>query len=460
MTLDDNPILCGDYDYETGVNYMREYVHSGSKLPDVFVCANDNIAAGICAEAEQWGYRVPDDFLVTGFDNLDKAAYFRPQITTVFQDREEIGKLCVDVLLRIWEGKPVEERNYIPVTCIYGESCGCPNNGMVNYREYIKEKIVAAVKKDEDDSLLVELEAQMARCNGFREIFEYIVDYFQKLRCDGVYFVVDRKLFAADEDTDFPVEGYDEKNLVVADGFENHKRMAFASVGELNRHLEETGSQNAYLFTPIHFREQSVGYLVMKNGRFLYDNPYYYDIHSTIVKTLETQFKQKQLENAVNKLQMLYNRDPLTGICNRIAYTDIIRPAFAKYQEKGIACAFVFVDADDFKSVNDTYGHEFGDQVLIRIAQVLEEECPEQGYVCRYGGDEFIGFFPYATSKKAQQYTDRVQSRLTKENIMISIGVELTFAGGEETIDEYLSLADQNMYRQKQMRKESRKNID
>lgn len=62
--------------------------------------------------------------------------------------------------------------------------------------------------------------------------------------------------------------------------------------------------------------------------------------------------------------------------------------------------------------------------------------------------------------KKAQQYTDRVQSRLTKENIMISIGVELTFAGGEETIDEYLSLADQNMYRQKQMRKESRKNIE
>lgn len=90
----------------------------------------------------------------------------------------------------------------------------------------------------------------------------------------------------------------------------------------------------------------------------------------------------------------------MTGICNRIAYTDIIRPAFAKYQEKGIACALVFVDADDFKSVNDTYGHEFGDQVLIRIAQVLEEECPQQGYVCRYGGDEFIGFFPYATSKR------------------------------------------------------------
>ena len=74
--------------------------------------------------------------------------------------------------------------------------------------------------------------------------------------------------------------------------------------------------------------------------------------------------------------------------------------------------------------------------------------------------NEFVGFFPYATPEKAQQYTNRVQSRLTKENIMISIGVELTVKGRKETIDEYLSLADQNMYRQKQMRKESRKNID
>ena len=120
------------------------------------------------------------------------------------------------------------------------------------------------------------------------------------------------------------------------------------------------------------------------------------------------------------------------------------------------------MDADDFKSVNDTYGHEFGDQVLIRVAQVLEEECPQQGYVCTDTEAMSSSDFSHMRLPKEarEQYTDRVQSRLTKENIMISIGVELTFAGGEETIDEYLSLADQNMYRQKQMRKESRKNIE
>lgn len=456
LTLDENPILCGDYDYETGVRYMQEFAREHRPLPDAFVCANDNIAAGMCAEAEHWGYRVPDDFLVTGFDNLDKAAYFRPQITTVFQDREDIGKLCVDVLCRVWAGEKVDKRNYIPVTCIYAESCGCPNNGQVDYREYVKQKIVDGVRKDEEDALLLELEAQMTRCSSFKEIFEYIVDYFQKLRCDGVYFVIDRKLFLADEDTHFPVEGYDRENMVVVDGFEDGKRSAFASVDALAEHLEEAGSKNAYLFTPIHFREQSVGYLIMKNGRFLYDNPYYYDIHSTIVKTLETHFKQKQLENAVNKLQMLYNRDPLTGICNRIAYTDMMQPAFARYQREGIRCVIIFVDADDFKSINDTYGHEFGDRVLIKIARVLDEECPENGCVCRYGGDEFVGFFPYATKEKADDYVARVQQRLTEENIMISIGVELTEAGSTDSMDSYLSIADQCMYREKQKRKEAR----
>lgn len=456
LTLDENPILCGDYDYETGVRYMQEFAQEKKPLPDVFVCANDNIAAGMCAEAENWGYRVPDDFLVTGFDNLDKAAYFRPQITTVFQNREDIGKLCVDVLCHIWNGEPVDKRSYIPVTCIYAESCGCPDNGHVDYREYVKQKIVDGVHKDKEDALLLELEAQMTRCSSFKEIFEYIVDYFQKLRCDGVYFVVNRNLFLADEDTSFPVEGYDREHMVVVDGFEDGERSSFESVEALSRHLEATGSQNAYLFTPIHFREQSVGYLIMKNGRFLYDNPYYYDIHSTIVKTLETHFKQKQLENAVNKLQMLYNRDPLTGICNRIAYTDMIQPAFARYQREGIRCVIIFVDADDFKSINDTYGHEFGDRVLIKIAHVLDEECPENGCVCRYGGDEFVGFFPYATKEKAEDYVMRVQKRLTRENIMISMGVELTEAGSCDSMDSYLSLADQQMYQEKQKRKKAR----
>ena len=61
---------------------------------------------------------------MTGFDNLDKAAFFRPQITTVCLNREEIGSACVDILMRIWNGEEVPAKSYVKSECVYGESCG------------------------------------------------------------------------------------------------------------------------------------------------------------------------------------------------------------------------------------------------------------------------------------------------------------------------------------------------
>lgn len=455
LKLEDHPVLYGEYDYQTGVRYMQEFVAQGSQMPDAFVCANDNIAAGLCSEAEKNGYHVPGDFCVTGFDNLDKAAYFRPQITTVFQHRGRIGGACLDVLLDLWNGKTVPKCTFVPVRCIYGESCGCPNSGLVDYREHIKKQIEFGVAKDAEDALLLELEAEMAGKSDFEDIFDSIVNYFEKLHCDGVYIVVDQRLFEADAQTVFPTEGYDWENLVVAGGFEGKERTDIRTVRDLNRHMVRFGKGSSYLFTPIHFREQAVGYIMMKNGRFLFDNPYYYDIHTTIVKTLETLFKQKQMEHMVQTLQTLYNKDPLTGIYNRIAYTDMISPAFTRYSRQGVVCALFFVDADDFKSINDNFGHEYGDRVLIRIAHILQEECPKDGYVCRYGGDEFIIFFPHATPANTNAYINRVQKRMTEARISISMGIKLTHSGMEETLDSYLSLADQDMYRQKQARKEA-----
>lgn len=456
LSIEENPVYSGDYDFETGVAYMKMYGEKGLKLPDAFVCANDNIASGLCAQAEKQGYRVPEDFRVTGFDNLDKALYFRPQITTAGLDRSLIGSTCVDILMDLWAGKPVPLHTFTPVSCIYGESCGCPNNRQVDYREYIKSMIVGGVAKDRDDVRLVELEAEMARHSRFEEIFQCVVDYFSTLQCDGLYIVVDKKLFDAGPETVFPSEGYDWQDLVVAGGFEAHECINISEVDMLYRHLEEGASQNAYMFTPIHFKQQAVGYLIMKNSRFLFDNPYYYDIHCTMVKALETRFRQNQLERTAEKLQELYNHDPLTGIYNRIAYTELIRPAFLRYSGEGVICALFFVDADDFKGINDTYGHEFGDKVLIEIAAVLKEECPAKGYACRYGGDEFLVFFPHATPAAASSYMERVKTRLEAEHISISMGVRLTHAGLDTTLDEYLSMADQSMYEQKQARKKSR----
>lgn len=448
--------LFGDYDFNTGVAYMRQLVEEKVELPDAIVCVNDNIAAGICTEAEKHGLRVPDDFLVTGFDNLDKAAYFRPQITTVAHNRGEIAKAALMILIDIWDGKDVEKFRFVSSQCVMGESCGCPNNGLVDYREYIKGQLTYSVTKQSEDERLVALEGRMAECTEFYGIFREITEYFNKLECDGLTIVVDRKLFDTDIETEFPDEGYHKEDMIVAYAVENQQVLDIHTVDELFGYLHKTGSQNAHMFTPIHFREQTVGFTVMKNGRFLYDNPYFYDVHSTFVRTLESLYKKLQIEQVNRKMKELYNRDPLTGLYNRIAYTEMIMPRFDSYCKMGIHCVMAFFDVDYFKQINDTLGHKYGDELLKLIARTLEEKRPADGYAYRFGGDEFVVFFPNATEEKIEKFKEEVMAELKKHNVSVSIGVIVTDPKEHKSLDEYLVMADKKMYEVKSARKANR----
>lgn len=449
LDVQDNPYYYGDYDFNTGVRYFHELVKGKDALPDAFVCASDNIASGMCAEAEKYGYHIPEDFVVTGFDDLDKAAFFRPQITTIGHERETIGYKCVEILIDLWKGKTVNKYNFVPAKCIYAESCGCSNSGVVDYREYTKNQIIFGVKKQAEDELLMDLECDMQKCSSYNEIFACIADYFAKLDCDGFYIVVDKRLFSAELDVQFSEDGYEWEELVVGYATEKKAILQVESVDALHQYMDEHGSGSAYMYTPIHFREKAVGFTIMKNGSFLYDNPYFYDIHSTIVRVMENLFKQKQLENMNITLKDIYNKDPMTGVYNRIAYAEMIQPEFRKYQEIQVPCALLFMDVDHFKKINDTMGHEYGDQVLKTLASALQEQCPEGGYVFRFGGDEFVMFYPNASEENIEQLKGVMRDIMARSDVQVSMGSIITNWNEGKTLDDYLAMADERMYGEK-----------
>ncbi len=446
LPCDDTRCLFGDFDFGTGVRYFDEWVEKKRPLPGAFVCSNDNIAAGICAAAERHGYKIPQDFLVTGYDNLDKAAYFNPQITTVDHNRGNIGKTALKILFQKWKGEQVDAFQYMNSECIFGESCGCPNSGKVDYRNYVKWQIEYSVKKENDDEAVMVLENQIAECNDYRSLFKGFSEYIESLSCDGVYIVVNKKLLEAKLDTAFPTSGYNKEELVIGYAIENGKELKFENELELSKHLDENGSNSAYMFSSIHFRDQIVGFTILKNPTFLYDNPSYYDVHSVFVTKLENLLKQIQLKN-------VYNRDALTGLYNRVAYNEMIVPRFERYTHQNISCAMVFFDVDNFKQINDTCGHKFGDEVLKIIAKTLETTKPKNGFAYRFGGDEFVVFFANATGEKISAFVSRVSKELSEQKIKISHGVIVTDPKSNTSLDEYLILADKKMYEVKTARK-------
>ena len=95
---------------------------------------------------------------------------------------------------------------------------------------------------------------------------------------------------------------------------------------------------------------------------------------------IRTQIKNEEINN---RLQELAKRDSLTGLYNRHALTMDVKDIY----DKGLM--LIMFDIDDFKSVNDTYGHEVGDELIKEFAHTLKENFPEDK-VYRYGGDEFL----------------------------------------------------------------------
>jgi len=454
--LEEQGVWFLDYEYASGVAYMDRMVEEAIPFPDAIVCANDNIAAGICTRAEELGYKVPDDFIVTGFDDMEKAAFFQPQITTISNDRKKIATAVVDLLHDLWAGKQVESYNFVPTSYVCGESCGCKNNGLVDYRRHIKGQIISNIQAQVEEERKVTMEARMAECTDFYGIFQEMGRYIIDRDSDAFFAVVDKRLWDGVDERKLASRGYPKEQMVVVYASEANKELKFEEVSDLMEHLSRAERGTAYMITPLHFRQYAVGYTIVKNARFLQEDPYFYDIQSGCARAMEALFKKIQLEKINQRLEEVYNRDPMTGLYNRMAYTEMIGPAFHNYREKNVACCLAFFDVNYFKEINDSMGHEFGDVLLKRIAQILLDYQPEQGYSYRFGGDEFVVFFPYATPEKAEEYKNTVLAEAERSGISISVGLVITNPEENISLDDYLAKADVLMYDMKKAERAKR----
>ena len=136
--------------------------------------------------------------------------------------------------------------------------------------------------------------------------------------------------------------------------------------------------------------------------------------------------------------------DPLTGLGNRRLLDRRLRLA------TGELCV-VFVDVDHFKAVNDTFGHDVGDEVLIRVAAILHELTRTDDTVVRYGGDEFVLLIPGVSSEEASAIASRVHSSVATEDweslapgLLVTVSVGLATEAAERALaaaDEALLIA-------------------
>jgi diguanylate cyclase (GGDEF)-like protein len=182
------------------------------------------------------------------------------------------------------------------------------------------------------------------------------------------------------------------------------------------------------------------------NGKPLLVVGIVFDITESILEKEKLRIENKELTKQTNI-------DPLTKIDNRRALANHLTQEISRAKQNTIPLSIGMYDIDDFKKVNDTEGHPYGDKVLVKIANIMREDLRDLDIVGRYGGEEFMIIFPYTKKESAKKVSDRIRKKII--NAFKEENKTITISGGvalyEDNLDEeaFIKKADDNLYKAK-----------
>ncbi len=159
------------------------------------------------------------------------------------------------------------------------------------------------------------------------------------------------------------------------------------------------------------------------------------------------------LQAANAELQRIATTDALTGAWNRRQFQHLLEVEMASAARHGSALSLLMFDVDHFKRVNDSHGHQVGDQVLLRISEVTQRNLRTEDALARWGGEEFVVLLPHSTAAEAARLAERLRALVADcpmpavSRISASYGVAQWQPG--ETLDSWFRRLDQALYRAK-----------
>ncbi len=184
------------------------------------------------------------------------------------------------------------------------------------------------------------------------------------------------------------------------------------------------------------------------------------ELFARIKTQLQLRALIQELESSKNALKHLSETDPMTDLCNRRYFNHTSKSIMELAKRDKTVLTVVMLDIDKFKEVNDTYGHNVGDENIISLADILFEMTRKSDLACRFGGEEFILLLPETSLEGAMVIAEKIRKkvesfslRLEDErevNITISLGVSQVDTENDLSMESAIKRADIALYKAKE----------
>ncbi|MCD8094536.1 MAG: GGDEF domain-containing protein [Ruminococcus sp.] len=451
----------GFWDVPT-IEVVHKFIESSLPFPEAIICCNDAMAITTCRILRENGYRVPEDVIVTGFDGIELEKYSVPRLTTASMNADDLAGETAEIIDKILKGESAPKVTEIQYTPRFSQSCGC--TPMKN--ELITDKVTELYNRinatDDQESFMFLYHSKSISCKTDEEMSNIMKDFGDTYFWCCVNSDFFTKNSANDNLNNEKSSPFNEQMTLFSHGREvtETNGTLFPSKDFLP-HLDEILDNHDYLMLcPMHFVDEVIGYLAVSFENFDFKFSYTRRFLNNTNQILESYKNRRQLVIANAELAQMHMRDPMTGIYNRRGFYKQVHKLIGSQKFKN---AFVFsIDMDNLKYINDTYGHNEGDNAIKALAEALVRCSQENEIVSRFGGDEFIMFSIKDTDESyIDDFTSRINERLMQYNmnseipynVVVSCGAAVLTDLTEDKLDDFINLADERMYKQKREHK-------
>ena len=447
-----------EWDEEFGAEAVRIMMSEGG-VPEGLVCGNDNLAFGAETELLKNGYRIPEDVKITGYDDLSVAAAAPVRISTVDRNFPRVAYTAMNTIYNLAEGKEVPQIIHPKEDMIYSSSCGCGDK--VNEVTVLKEKYLRANRYVYDyyklhNGLSVLLDKARS-LSDIAKAMEQNADAFQS----GAIYVVLNGLYLENFGNTNPIRHYGNKMVMIAmsepEGLKCDDKHVYATFSRKLLLPEEILNKKKMLQVySLQAEETCIGYIVTDGFTSKVEFNFLETAFSLLDNAIERVRRASVMESLNSRLSMLYITDPLTGLFNRFGLEQKGRLLFDGLMKEGKTAYICFIDIDDLKKINDLYGHECGDDAIVRVSQVIVRGLKDSAaFAMRYGGDEFVVI---GTSSMKKDINNELEVAATEEShypykLGASVGEFEVHGEDHLTLQNAIEKADDVMYEIKKAKK-------